>query len=90
MSFSRQSEFEAPKGRAPAQGRQKGRPTVDLWGGDLIKHMRQLRTLVKEAINQRYIPAENYPYANYKMRSMTRLPRIFTSIAWCSWIVKAS
>lgn len=44
----------------------------------VIKHMRQLRTLVKEAINQRYIPAEDYPFANYKMRSMTRRTEFLT------------
>ena len=44
----------------------------------IIKHMRQLRTMVKEAINQRYIPAEDYPFANYKMRTMTRRTEFLT------------
>lgn len=38
----------------------------------VIKHMRQLRTLVREAIRQRYITSEDYPFTGYHMRTMTR------------------
>lgn len=34
----------------------------------IAKHMRQLRTLVNEAINQGYIPQESYPFRKYKIK----------------------
>ena len=34
----------------------------------VAKHMRQLRTLVNEAINQGYIPSDAYPFRKYKIK----------------------
>ena len=34
----------------------------------VAKHMRQLRTLVNEAINQGYIPSDAYPFRQYKIK----------------------
>lgn len=34
----------------------------------VAKHMRQLRTLVNEAINQGYIPSNAYPFRKYKIK----------------------
>lgn len=34
----------------------------------IAKHMRQLRTLVNEAINQGYIPSDAYPFRKYKIK----------------------
>lgn len=38
----------------------------------VIKHIRQLRTLVREAIRQHYIPNDEYPFAGYHMRTMSK------------------
>ena len=34
----------------------------------IAKHLRQLRTLVNEAINQGYIPSDAYPFRKYKIK----------------------
>ena len=34
----------------------------------IAKHLRQLRTLVNEAINQGYIHADAYPFRKYKIK----------------------
>lgn len=38
----------------------------------IIKHLRHLRTLINEAIKQRYIKPEDYPFKEFKMKSMSR------------------
>lgn len=34
----------------------------------VAKHMRQLRTLINEAINDGYMPADSYPFRKYKIK----------------------
>lgn len=40
----------------------------DLQINTIAKHMRQLRTLINEAINQGYINQESYPFKKYKIK----------------------
>ena len=38
----------------------------------VIKHLRQLRTLVNEAIKQKYMKQEDYPFKEFKLKPMAR------------------
>lgn len=44
----------------------------------VIKHMHQLRTITNEAIRQRYIKQEDYPFRDYKMPPMERRKEFLT------------
>ena len=44
----------------------------------VIKHLHQLRTIVNEAIRQRYIKPEDYPFRDYRMPPMERRKEFLT------------